>query len=105
MTPQSQPEPRTSRLDSQPAPQPVDTAVPDDSRPTYEELQTQAAGADFTALAPHLDAQAREALGLPAAPAPLTIDRATADRARDYFIAHPDRIAALPDRVRDLLAL
>ena len=97
--------PHRSRMADQPAPRPVGSAVPDTQRPTYEELQAQAAGVDYSPLAEYLDDEARTALGLPTKPTTAVVDKATADRARQYFLDRPARIAALPDEVRTLLAL
>lgn len=96
-----------SRLSNQPAPQPVHPLPPDTARPTFAELLDQAQGdsTDYSPLAAHLDANARSALGLPAVPAPLEIDRATALKVRAYLLQQPDLIAQLPDSVRDLIHL
>ena len=98
-------EQRTSRLAGQPAPQRLGPPVPDGPRPSYEELQAQAAAAGFSALAQYLSAADRDALGLPAEPKEVVIDHETAQRARAYFLANPERLAVLPDAARDLLTL
>ncbi|WP_033355489.1 hypothetical protein, partial [Kitasatospora aureofaciens] len=71
----------------------------------YEQLQAQAAGADYSPLSAHLDNQVRAALALPPVPAPLDIDQELAARIRQFFLKHPEQVAQLPDAARDLLAL
>ncbi|MFJ3182393.1 hypothetical protein ACIPJN_28955 [Streptomyces sp. NPDC086796] len=95
-----------SRLADQPAPRPVGPPpAPMGRRPSYEELMQQAGRVDYGPVAEHLDDDARAALGLPACPQPVPVDQGLADRVRDYFLGHPDRVAGLPAGVRDLLAL
>ncbi|WP_432156063.1 hypothetical protein [Streptomyces sp. bgisy153] len=96
----------TSRLAGQPAPRPVGPApAPLERRPSFEELMQQAAQVDYGPVAEHLDDDARAALGLPARPHPVEVDRDLADRVRDYFLTRPGQAAGLPAAVRDLLAL
>lgn len=97
--------PSSSRMADQPAPQPVGPVPAPGDRPSYDELQSQADSVDYSPLAAHLDDETRSALDLPRAPAPVAVDRELADRIRTHFLDHPDRIAALPDAVRDLIAV
>lgn len=97
--------PRRSRFADNPGlvsvgPQPPAPAGP---RPTYAELMAQVKRVDYSPLMPYLDDAVRTSLGLPDVPQPVTVDRATADRVRGYFLGHPGQIGRLPDRVRDLL--
>ncbi|MYZ41081.1 MULTISPECIES: hypothetical protein [unclassified Streptomyces] len=95
-----------SRLAGQPAPRPLGpTPAPLERRLSFDELMQQAGQVDYGPIAEHLDDDARTALGLPARPHPVQVDRGLADRARDYFLTRPDQAAALPAGVRDLLAL
>lgn len=100
-----QPSPRDSRLAEQPVFRPVGPLPQVGPRPSFDELTRQTDGRDFQPLAAHLDDDARDALGLPAAPQPVTVDRELADRIRGYFFDHPAQIAQLPDSIRDLINL
>lgn len=100
-----QPPSHASRLADQPAPRPLGPPSLNAERPTYEQLQEQAASADLSALEVYLDEAMRAALGLPAMPTPLALDRETALQVREYFVHHPDQISGLPDAVRSLLML
>jgi hypothetical protein len=103
MSQPTQPDPQNSRMADQPAPRPVHPAPPQGDRPSYDELVAQADNTDYSALAEHLDDETRSALGLPAAPAPLTVDHQLAQRVRAYLLEHPAKVAGLPDSVRDLI--
>ncbi|MFI1312884.1 hypothetical protein ACH4TS_22480 [Streptomyces albidoflavus] len=105
MTDQQPTTPRDSRLADQPAMRPVGPLPTGGPRPTFDELAAQADGRDYQPLADHLDDDARAALGLPAAPQVVTVDAELADRIRTYYFEHPDRIAQLPDKIRDLINL
>ncbi|WP_329020318.1 hypothetical protein [Streptomyces sp. NBC_01601] len=89
----------------QPAPRPVGPLLTAGDRPSYDELQGQADGVDHFPLAQHLDHETRSALDLPPTPSPVSVDRELSDRIRTYFLDHPDRIAGLPDEIRDLITL
>ncbi|MFF8786856.1 hypothetical protein [Streptomyces sp. NPDC015125] len=93
----------SSRMAGQPAPRPVHDQPAQTDRPTFEELTAQADNADYSPLSAHLDDEVRTALGLPAVPVPVTIDRPLVQLIRDYFLDHPEKTAALPDSARDLL--
>ncbi|WP_431983910.1 hypothetical protein [Streptomyces qinglanensis] len=105
MTNQQQPTPRDSRLADQPAMRPVEPLPKVGPRPTFDELTAQADKRDYQPLARHLDDAVRTALGLPAAPQEVTVDRELAARIRDYYFHRPDQIAQLPDAIRDLINL
>ncbi|MFK0047958.1 hypothetical protein ACIQU4_28495 [Streptomyces sp. NPDC090741] len=94
-----------SRMAGQPAPRPVRPAPAQEERPSFEELTAQAEAADYSALAEHLDDEARAELGLPAAPTPVTIDHILFQRIREYFLDQPTKTTQLPDSARDLLHL
>ncbi|MFG3429629.1 hypothetical protein [Streptomyces californicus] len=105
MSQPTQPDPQNSRMAGQPAPQPVRPAPPQGDRPSFDELIAQADTTDYSPLAGHLDDETRSALGLPPAPAPLSLDRDQAQQIRTYLLEHPDKIAALPDGARDVIHL
>ncbi|MFG2211962.1 hypothetical protein [Streptomyces sp. NPDC048638] len=105
MTDQQQPTPRDSRLADQPVLRPVGPLPKVGPRPTFEQLMAQEDGRDYQPLAARLDDEARTALGLPAAPQEITVDRELADRIRDYYFDRPELVAQLPDAVRDLINL
>ncbi|TLQ39225.1 hypothetical protein [Streptomyces marianii] len=105
MTDQRKPNPRDSRMADQPVLRPVGPLPKVGPRPTFAELAAQADERDYQPLAAHLDGDARAALGLPAAPQAVTVDRELAGRVRDYYFEHPAKIAQLPDTIRDLINL
>ncbi|MFE6272204.1 hypothetical protein ACFVQ9_25825 [Streptomyces goshikiensis] len=105
MTQQPQTPNSESRFADQPAPRPVHPAPSQEDRPTFDELTAQAEAADYSPLARHLDDEARTELGLPAAPAELTIGHALFQRIRQYFLDQPAKAGQLPDSARDLLHL
>ena len=96
---------RDSRMEGQPAPKPVGPPASGGERPSYDELMAQARAADYSEVAEHLDDDARAALGLPAAPAGVEVDRELAGRIRRYYLERPEKAAELPDTVRAALTL
>ncbi|WP_159047805.1 hypothetical protein [Streptomyces sp. WM6378] len=105
MTDQRQPAPHDSRLADQPAMRPVGPLPKVGPRPTFDQLMGQEDGRDYQPLAAQLDDAARTALGLPAAPQEVTVDRELAGRIRDYYFDRPQLVAQLPDAIRDLINL
>lgn len=105
MSQPTQPDPQNSRMAGQPAPRPVHPAPSQGNRPSFDELIAQTGTTDYSPLATHLDDETRSALGLPPAPATLSVDRGLAQQIRTYLLEHPAKIASLPDGVRDLIHL
>jgi hypothetical protein len=105
MTDNQQPSPRDSRLADQPALRPVGPLPKVGPRPTFDQLMAQTDERDYQPLAAHLDDAARTALGLPAAPQEVRVDRELAGRIRAYYFDRPDQIGQLPDDIRDLINL